>query len=161
MPSPALPTSLGSGTYGFELPAPLPTRSCWKVAQRVDVAVKHKGVEAKGGRGLHKLKKRRDRILRPEGQDRTGAPRRVGSGEAITESLEAVEVGAEFDKAAEEVKNLKTKPTDEEMLFIYSHYKQATVGDVNTERPGMMDFKGKAKWDAWNGLKGNCYHHFP
>ncbi|XP_062823495.1 acyl-CoA-binding protein [Anolis carolinensis] len=61
---------------------------------------------------------------------------------------------AEFDKAAEEVKKLKTQPADEEMLFIYSHFKQATVGDVNTERPGMLDFKGKAKWDAWNGLKG-------
>ncbi|XP_011364383.2 acyl-CoA-binding protein isoform X2 [Pteropus medius] len=61
---------------------------------------------------------------------------------------------AEFDKAAEEVKILKTKPSDEEMLFIYSHYKQATVGDINTERPGMLDFKGKAKWDAWNELKG-------
>jgi len=21
------------------------------------------------------------------------------------------------------------------------------------ERPGMLDFKGKAKWDAWNGKK--------
>ncbi|XP_009325435.1 PREDICTED: acyl-CoA-binding protein [Pygoscelis adeliae] len=21
-------------------------------------------------------------------------------------------------------------------------------------RPGMLDFKGKAKWDAWNALKG-------
>ncbi|XP_072840764.1 acyl-CoA-binding protein [Pogona vitticeps] len=61
---------------------------------------------------------------------------------------------AEFEKAAEEVKNLKSKPTDQEMLEIYSHYKQATVGDVNTERPGMLDFKGKAKWDAWNSLKG-------
>ncbi|XP_075789342.1 acyl-CoA-binding protein [Pelodiscus sinensis] len=61
---------------------------------------------------------------------------------------------AEFDKAAEEVKQLKSKPTDEEMLFIYGHFKQATVGDVNTERPGFMDFKGKAKWDAWNELKG-------
>ncbi|XP_040835060.1 acyl-CoA-binding protein isoform X2 [Ochotona curzoniae] len=61
---------------------------------------------------------------------------------------------AEFEKAAEEVKNLKAKPTDSEMLFIYSHYKQATVGDVNTERPGMLDLKGKAKWDAWNELKG-------
>ncbi|XP_037349033.1 acyl-CoA-binding protein-like [Talpa occidentalis] len=61
---------------------------------------------------------------------------------------------AEFDKAAEEVKNLKTKPTDGEMLFIFSQYKQATVGKVNTERPGMMDFKGKARWDGWNGLKG-------
>ncbi|KAM9123047.1 acyl-CoA-binding protein [Pangshura tecta] len=61
---------------------------------------------------------------------------------------------AEFDKAAEEVKQLKSQPTDEEMLYIYSHFKQATVGDINTERPGFLDFKGKAKWDAWNALKG-------
>ncbi|KAF7480550.1 acyl-CoA-binding protein isoform X1 [Marmota monax] len=61
---------------------------------------------------------------------------------------------AEFDKAAEEVKHLKTQPADDEMLFIYSHFKQATVGDINTERPGILDFKGKAKWDAWNQLKG-------
>ncbi|KAL8183212.1 UNVERIFIED_CONTAM: hypothetical protein K2H54_023281 [Gekko kuhli] len=61
---------------------------------------------------------------------------------------------AEFDKAAEDVKNLKSKPTDQEMLYIYSHFKQATVGDVNTDRPGLLDLKGKAKWDAWNDLKG-------
>ncbi|CAM2100591.1 unnamed protein product [Caretta caretta] len=61
---------------------------------------------------------------------------------------------AEFDKAAEEVKQLKSQPTDEEMLYIYSHFKQATVGEINTERPGFLDFKGKAKWDAWNALKG-------
>ena len=28
------------------------------------------------------------------------------------------------------------------------------VGDCNTDRPGMTDFKGKAKWDAWNAKKG-------
>ncbi|XP_067266095.1 acyl-CoA-binding protein isoform X1 [Chanodichthys erythropterus] len=61
---------------------------------------------------------------------------------------------AEFQKAAEEVKQLKTKPTDAEMLEIYSLYKQATVGDVNTARPGMLDFTGKAKWDAWEAKKG-------
>ncbi|XP_028936677.1 acyl-CoA-binding protein [Ornithorhynchus anatinus] len=61
---------------------------------------------------------------------------------------------ADFDQAAKEVKELKTQPEDQEMLFIYSHFKQVTVGDVNTERPGMLDFKGKAKWDAWNSLKG-------
>jgi len=38
---------------------------------------------------------------------------------------------AEFQKAAEEVKQLKAKPADAEMLEIYSLYKQATVGDVN------------------------------
>ncbi|XP_059822307.1 acyl-CoA-binding protein [Hypanus sabinus] len=61
---------------------------------------------------------------------------------------------ADFEKAAEEVKHLKTKPSDEDMLLIYSLYKQATVGDVNTERPGMLDLKGKAKWDAWSAKKG-------
>ncbi|ELK37040.1 Acyl-CoA-binding protein [Myotis davidii] len=57
------------------------------------------------------------------------------------------------------VKNLKTKPADDEMLFIYSRYKQATVGDVNTEWPRMLDLKGKAKWDAWNALKGIDWLH--
>ncbi|XP_052003775.1 acyl-CoA-binding protein [Xyrauchen texanus] len=61
---------------------------------------------------------------------------------------------AEFQKAAEEVKHLKTKPADAEMLEIYSLYKQGTVGDVNTARPGMLDFTGKAKWDAWETKKG-------
>ena len=28
------------------------------------------------------------------------------------------------------------------------------IGDVNTARPGMLDFKGKAKWDAWSARKG-------
>lgn len=63
-------------------------------------------------------------------------------------------MSAEFTKAAEDVKNLKTKPTDEEMLDLYGLFKQATVGDVNTARPGMLDFKGKAKWDAWEKRKG-------
>ncbi|EPQ13766.1 Acyl-CoA-binding protein [Myotis brandtii] len=61
---------------------------------------------------------------------------------------------AEFDKAAEEVKHLKSKPADDEMLFLYSRYKQATVGDIDKEQPGMMDLKGRAKWGAWNELKG-------
>ncbi|XP_042281991.1 acyl-CoA-binding protein [Thunnus thynnus] len=61
---------------------------------------------------------------------------------------------AKFDAAAEEVKQLKAKPADEEMLQVYSLYKQATVGDVNTARPGMFDFTGKAKWDAWEKQKG-------
>ncbi|XP_070565494.1 acyl-CoA-binding protein-like isoform X1 [Ptychodera flava] len=61
---------------------------------------------------------------------------------------------AAFNTAAEEVKKLKQKPTDEEMLEIYALFKQATVGDINTDRPGMLDFKGKAKWDAWDAKKG-------
>ena len=43
---------------------------------------------------------------------------------------------------------------DAQKLDIYALFKQATVGDVNTSRPGMLDFKGKAKWDAWESKKG-------
>ncbi|XP_073533528.1 acyl-CoA-binding domain-containing protein 7 [Phyllobates terribilis] len=61
---------------------------------------------------------------------------------------------ADFDKAAEAVKNLKTKPTDDELKELYGLYKQATVGDINIDCPGMLDLKGKAKWEAWNSKKG-------
>ncbi|XP_024142125.1 acyl-CoA-binding protein [Oryzias melastigma] len=64
------------------------------------------------------------------------------------------ELQAQFDAAAAEVKQLKAKPADEEMLLVYSLFKQASVGDVNTARPGMLDFTGKAKWDAWEKQKG-------
>jgi acyl-CoA-binding protein len=37
---------------------------------------------------------------------------------------------------------------------MYAYYKQATVGDVNTERPGGFDFVAAAKHNAWEGLKG-------
>ncbi|XP_048755150.1 acyl-CoA-binding protein-like [Ostrea edulis] len=60
----------------------------------------------------------------------------------------------EFQTAAEDVKKLKNSPSDQDLLEVYSLFKQATVGDVNTARPGMLDLKGKAKWDAWNGRKG-------
>ncbi|XP_071534898.1 acyl-CoA-binding protein homolog [Panulirus ornatus] len=59
-----------------------------------------------------------------------------------------------FNEAAEKVKNLKTQPNDDELKELYGLYKQVIVGDINTERPGMLDFKGKAKWDAWNSKKG-------
>ncbi|CAG0881850.1 unnamed protein product [Cyprideis torosa] len=60
----------------------------------------------------------------------------------------------QFSEAAEKVKKLKQTPTDDEMLELYGLYKQATVGDVNTQRPGMLDLKGKAKWDRWESKKG-------
>lgn len=33
-------------------------------------------------------------------------------------------------------------------------YKQGTVGDCNTSKPGILDQKGRYKWDAWNNKKG-------
>ena len=40
------------------------------------------------------------------------------------------------------------------MLDMYALYKQATVGDATGSRPGMLDLKGRAKFDAWVKQKG-------
>lgn len=59
----------------------------------------------------------------------------------------------DFEKAAADVKTLKTKPSDEDLLILYGLFKVATVGKVDTPRPGFVDFKGKAKWDAWKKVE--------
>ena len=60
----------------------------------------------------------------------------------------------DFAAAQERVKALKARPPNETLLELYSLYKQATEGDVSGKRPGMLDPKGRAKFDAWAGRKG-------
>lgn len=88
-----------------------------------------------------------------------------------------------FNEAAERVRTLTKRPTDQELLDLYALFKQGTFGDNNTSKlsfflnifltkffnwndkfpfhidstigkPGMFDLKGKAKWNAWNEKKG-------
>lgn len=60
-----------------------------------------------------------------------------------------------FYKAAEAVKTLKQKPDDSTLLELYAYYKQATVGDNDIPKPtGLFDLKGKAKWNAWESVRG-------
>ena len=40
------------------------------------------------------------------------------------------------------------------LLELYALYKQATAGDVSGSRPGMLDLRGRAKYDAWAARKG-------
>ena len=61
---------------------------------------------------------------------------------------------AQFDIAVADSKNLPEKPDNMTLLQIYALYKQASGGDVDGKRPGFTDMVGRAKWDAWNGLKG-------
>jgi diazepam-binding inhibitor (GABA receptor modulating acyl-CoA-binding protein) len=60
----------------------------------------------------------------------------------------------DFEAAQTRVKTLSRTPSSEELLELYSLYKQATAGDVSGSRPGMLDFKGRAKYDAWVTRKG-------
>ncbi len=59
-----------------------------------------------------------------------------------------------FLSAAERVKNLSQRPSDSQLLQLYALFKQATEGDVSGETPGMFDFRGMAKFNAWSALKG-------
>jgi diazepam-binding inhibitor (GABA receptor modulator, acyl-CoA-binding protein) len=59
-----------------------------------------------------------------------------------------------FVDAQERVKKLRSRPSNPELLDLYGLYKQATEGDVAGSRPGMLDPKGRAKFDAWSSRKG-------
>jgi diazepam-binding inhibitor (GABA receptor modulator, acyl-CoA-binding protein) len=61
---------------------------------------------------------------------------------------------AQFETAVADSKQLPEKPDNMTLLKIYALYKQATAGDVDGKRPGFTDMVGRAKWDAWNELKG-------
>jgi diazepam-binding inhibitor (GABA receptor modulator, acyl-CoA-binding protein) len=65
----------------------------------------------------------------------------------------------EFLNAAKVVNKLKQKPIDDELLELYSYFKQAVIGDAEDDKkPGMFDFKGKAKWNAWKSRSGTSKH---
>lgn len=59
-----------------------------------------------------------------------------------------------FAQAQVDVKTITKRPSNDDLLFLYTHFKQATTGDVSGKRPGMMDMVGRAKYDAWVKLKG-------
>ncbi|MBZ2169357.1 MULTISPECIES: acyl-CoA-binding protein [Marinobacter] len=63
---------------------------------------------------------------------------------------------AQFDEAVNYIQTAEGdfQPSNEMKLEFYALYKQATEGDVSGKRPGMMDFVGRAKYDAWEKLKG-------
>ena len=61
---------------------------------------------------------------------------------------------SQFEQAQTDVKGLTERPSDDDMLALYALYKQATSGDVTGDKPGMFDFVGRAKHEAWSELAG-------
>jgi diazepam-binding inhibitor (GABA receptor modulating acyl-CoA-binding protein) len=66
---------------------------------------------------------------------------------------------SEFLTAAEYVKKLKQTPSNDELLELYKYYKQATIGDNNTPKPGLLELTNKSKWNAWDSVKGVSKHN--
>jgi acyl-CoA-binding protein len=61
---------------------------------------------------------------------------------------------AKFEQAVADSKNLPERPDNQTLLKLYALYKQGTTGDAEGKRPGFTDMVGRAKWDAWNEIKG-------
>lgn len=60
----------------------------------------------------------------------------------------------QFEAAVANSKNLSQRPDNMTLLKLYALYKQASAGDNADKKPGFTDMVGRAKWDAWNALKG-------
>jgi acyl-CoA-binding protein len=60
----------------------------------------------------------------------------------------------QFEAAQTRAKSLPQKPSNDDLLALYSLFKQATDGDVKGERPSGFDFVGAAKFDAWEKRRG-------
>ena len=60
----------------------------------------------------------------------------------------------QFKEAKGRVEKLSARPSNDQLLELYGLYKQATEGDVSGSRPGILDLKGRAKFDAWARKKG-------
>jgi diazepam-binding inhibitor (GABA receptor modulator, acyl-CoA-binding protein) len=59
-----------------------------------------------------------------------------------------------FEAAVAGSRNLSERPDNATLLKLYGLYKQATTGDNTEPKPGFSDMVGRAKWEAWNTVKG-------
>ena len=61
-----------------------------------------------------------------------------------------------FQDAVAKVKDPTNKvdSTSEQKLDLYKYYKQVTCGEVTGSQPWAVQVEARAKWDAWNSVKG-------
>ena len=59
-----------------------------------------------------------------------------------------------FVDAQARVKALSSAPPSSDLLELYAFFKQTTLGDAAGPRPGRLDFRARAKFDAWTTKVG-------
>lgn len=64
------------------------------------------------------------------------------------------DLAARFEQAQSDVKQLPERPSNMTLLRLYALYKQGSEGDTHGDKPGMTDFVGRYKFEAWESLKG-------
>ena len=64
------------------------------------------------------------------------------------------EINSRFEQASLAAKSLPERPDNNTMLQLYALFKQGSSGDVSGKKPGMFDFVGVAKYEAWKRIQG-------
>jgi acyl-CoA-binding protein len=64
-----------------------------------------------------------------------------------------MDLKGQFEATIDKAKGLPNQ-SNETLLELYSLYKQATEGDVQGEAPSGFDFRGAAKYAAWEKRRG-------
>jgi acyl-CoA-binding protein len=67
------------------------------------------------------------------------------------------ELESKFQAAAENARHINGV-SNEDKKKLYAHYKQATEGNINSERPGIFDLVGRAKWESWSAIRDMPKH---
>ena len=67
-----------------------------------------------------------------------------------------MELKTQFEDILKKVKegDVNKEPTQTQKLQLYAWYKQATEGDVKGDAPKGFDIVAKAKYAAWERVKG-------
>lgn len=60
----------------------------------------------------------------------------------------------DFERAAKFLTTHHDALMPDDLLGLYALYKQGTVGDCDTPKPGIFNIQSRAKWNAWNDIKG-------
>uniref|UniRef100_A0A8W8LEV6 Acyl-CoA-binding domain-containing protein 6 n=1 Tax=Magallana gigas TaxID=29159 RepID=A0A8W8LEV6_MAGGI len=58
-----------------------------------------------------------------------------------------------FHLASNFVRSSTNSFNQEQLLYLYARFKQANDGPCFVSKPGMFDFQGKKKWEAWKSLE--------
>lgn len=77
----------------------------------------------------------------------------AGGSEPGTSGGSEPQLRAQFEKAAGHLTRLATAGLRrEDLLYMYSRYKQITCGKCDLPKPSFFDFESRQKWKAWKEL---------
>jgi acyl-CoA-binding protein len=86
--------------------------------------------------------------------DATLPPNRAPKSAVPAIDLDSGDLDARFKRAADASRTLVKRPDAATMLSLYAMFKQAGAGDAVGDKPGITDRVGRAKFDAWDKLRG-------